>query len=325
MSQQLILEIEDNLHGKRIDAALSAIIDDMSRSTICELITNGKVVVEDKLITKPSFKVSSGNKVCVTIEQEQTTDIIAQDIPLNIVYEDDDVLVINKPINFVVHPGAGINQGTVMNALLYHYPESRNLDRAGIVHRLDKDTSGLMVVAKSSLAQIRLVRAISKHQVVREYEAIAEGLISSGGTIDRAIGRDLNNRTRMAVLPEGMGREAITHYRVMEQYRAHTRIKLRLETGRTHQIRVHMASIDHPLLGDSQYGGKRVKHLKGASETLDQALVNFKHQALHASHIEFTHPVTREEMSFDAPLPDDFVNIINLLKEDYLLHKEELD
>lgn len=239
-----------------------------------------------------------------------------ENIPLDVIYEDEDLIVINKPVGLVVHPGAGCKDGTVMNAMLYHYPQTVSLARAGIVHRLDKDTSGLMVIALSKYAQIKLVRAISKHDVVREYEAICEGLITSGGTIEADINRDPYNRTRMAVVCDGMGREAITHYRVMEQFREHTLVKLRLETGRTHQIRVHMASIDHPLLGDMTYGGKRLKIMKGASVELTEALKHYRHQALHAAHIEFMHPIKGEMMSFDAPLPDDFTNLINLLRED---------
>ena len=243
-----------------------------------------------------------------------------QDLPLDIIYQDDDILIINKPINFVVHPGAGIKDGTVMNAVLYHFPQTSSLPRAGIVHRLDKDTSGLMVIALSQLAQQVLTKAIAKHDVVREYEAIAEGQITAGGTIDAPIGRDPHVRTKMAVMPEGIGREAVTHYRVMERFRAHTRLRLRLETGRTHQIRVHMASIHHPLLGDNQYGGKRLKMLPGASEELANMLRNYRHQALHAVHIEFAHPKTKEMMSFDVPIPEDMSKLIDLLRKDCKEH-----
>ena len=253
------------------------------------------------------------------MDEPESLEAVPEDIPLNIVYQDDDLIVINKPINFVVHPGAGVKNGTVMNAMLYHFPQTAVLARAGIVHRLDKDTSGLMVIALSQTAQHHLIKAISKHLVVREYEAIVEGELTAGGTVDAPIGRDLHNRTRMAVMPDGMGREAVTHYRVMERYRAHTRLKLRLETGRTHQIRVHMASLHHPLLGDTQYGGRRIKHIAGASAELDQALNAYRHQALHASHIEFEHPVTGETLSFDAPIPEEMKNLMDLLREDYKL------
>lgn len=320
MPQNVILTITDEFHNKRLDAALGGLIDTHSRSTLREYIDEGKVAVDGVVITKPSIKVSSGQIVSVTIPDPEDLDAKPQDLPLDIIYQDDDILIINKPINFVVHPGAGIKDGTVMNAVLYHFPQTSSLPRAGIVHRLDKDTSGLMVIALSQLAQQVLTKAIAKHDVVREYEAIAEGQITAGGTIDAPIGRDPHVRTKMAVMPEGIGREAVTHYRVMERFRAHTRLRLRLETGRTHQIRVHMASIHHPLLGDNQYGGKRLKMLPGADEDLANMLRNYRHQALHAVHIEFAHPKTKEMMSFDVPIPEDMSKLIDLLRKDCKEH-----
>lgn len=320
MPQNVTLTITDEFHNKRLDAALGGLIDTHSRSALREYIDEGKVAVDGVVITKPSVKVSSGQTVTVEIPDPDDLDAKPQDLPLDIIYQDDDILVINKPINFVVHPGAGVKDGTVMNAVLYHFPQTSSLPRAGIVHRLDKDTSGLMVIALSQLAQQVLTKAIAKHDVVREYEAIAEGQITAGGTIDAPIGRDPHVRTKMAVMPEGIGREAVTHYRVMERFRAHTRLRLRLETGRTHQIRVHMASIHHPLLGDNQYGGKRLKMLPGASEDLANMLRNYRHQALHAVHIEFAHPKTKEMMSFDVPIPDEMSTLIDLLREDYKEH-----
>lgn len=320
MPQNVILTIPDEFHNKRLDAALGGLIDTHSRSTLREYIDAGKVSLDGVITTKASIKVSSGQTVSVEIPDPEDLNALPQDLPLDIIYQDDDILVINKPINFVVHPGAGIKDGTVMNAVLYHFPQTASLPRAGIVHRLDKDTSGLMVIALSQLAQQVLTKAIAKHDVVREYEAIAEGQITAGGTIDAPIGRDPHVRTKMAVMPEGIGREAVTHYRIMEHFRAHTRLRLRLETGRTHQIRVHMASIHHPLLGDAQYGGKRLKMLPGASEELSSMLRNYRHQALHAVHIEFIHPKNKEMMSFDVPIPNDMNKLIELLREDYKEH-----
>lgn len=320
MPQSVTLTITDEFHNKRLDAALGGLIDTHSRSTLREYIDEGRVAVDGVVITKPSVKVSSGQIVSVEIPDPEDLDAKPQDLPLDIIYQDDDILIINKPINFVVHPGAGVKDGTVMNAVLYHFPQTSALPRAGIVHRLDKDTSGLMVIALSQLAQQVLTKAIAKHDVVREYEAIAEGQITAGGTIDAPIGRDPHVRTKMAVMPEGIGREAVTHYRVMERFRAHTRLRLRLETGRTHQIRVHMASIHHPLLGDNQYGGKRLKMLPGASEELANMLRNYRHQALHAVHIEFAHPKTKEMMSFDVPIPEDMSKLIDLLRKDCKEH-----
>lgn len=316
MSEILTYTVDDELHGKRLDAALASFDDSYSRSTLGEYIKQGLVTVDGTVITKPSCKVASGQELVLTAPERESLEAVAQDIPIDVIYEDEDLIVINKPVGLVVHPGAGCKDGTVMNAMLYHYPQTKVLPRAGIVHRLDKDTSGLMVIALSKYAQIKLVRAISRHNVVREYEAICEGLITSGGTIEKDIARDPYNRTRMAVVHDGFGREAVTHYRVMEQFREHTLVKLRLETGRTHQIRVHMASIDRPLLGDFVYGGKRFKMMKGVSEELSEALRSFRHQALHAAHIEFIHPIRGEEMSFDAPIPDDFKQLVALLRED---------
>lgn len=316
MSEIFHYTVTDDLHGKRLDAALASFDDSNSRSTLGQFIKDGLVKLDGVVVTKSSTKVAAGQEIELTAPEREDLDAKPENIPLDVIYEDEDLIVINKPVGLVVHPGAGCKDGTVMNAMLYHYPQTASLARAGIVHRLDKDTSGLMVIALSKYAQIKLVRAISKHDVVREYEAICEGLITSGGTIEADINRDPYNRTRMAVVCDGMGREAITHYRVMEQFREHTLVKLRLETGRTHQIRVHMASIDHPLLGDMTYGGKRLKIMKGASVKLTEALKHYRHQALHAAHIEFMHPIKGEMMSFDAPLPDDFTNLINLLRED---------
>lgn len=323
MSEKTEYTVKDEHHGKRLDAFLAQIAPSYSRSALTQMIKDGFVQIDGKEVTKPSLKLSSAQIVSLSEQQREELENQPQDIPLDVIYEDEYLIVINKPVGLVVHPGSGIKDGTILNAMLYHYPETATLARAGIVHRLDKDTSGLMVIAREKYAQIKLIRAISKHDVVREYEAICQGLVTSGGTVEASIGRDSFNRTKMAVVNDGFGREAITHYRVMEQFREHTLLKLRLETGRTHQIRVHMASIDRPLLGDSVYGGRRLKMMKGASEELTNALRDFKHQALHAAHIEFIHPITGEEMSFDAPLPDDFKSLIKLLREDEQVNGEK--
>ena len=322
MTKILTFCVTDEFHGKRLDAALSALYPDRSRSVITQFIQNGMVELDGKKVIKPSLKVSSGQNVKLEIPEENAVEAKPQDLPLDVVYEDEDLIVINKPAGFVVHPGAGVPDGTVMNAVLFRYPQTAALPRAGIVHRLDKDTSGLMVIALSQLAQIKLTRAISKHNVVREYEAVAEGLITAGGTIEGDIARDPTNRTRMAVVPDGMGREAVTHYRVMEQFRAHTLLRLRLETGRTHQIRVHLASIDHPLIGDPQYG-RGLRILKGSSDAFANTLRSFRRQALHAAHIEFKHPASGENLSFDAPRPKDFEDLIEALRQDKKDHPDE--
>ena len=274
------------------------------------------------MIARPSQKVAAGERIEISIADEGVPEAKPEDIPLDIVYEDSDIAVINKPAGLVVHPGAGVPDGTLMNGLLFRYPQAKDLPRAGIVHRIDKDTSGLMVVALSPRSQIRLSRAIAKHRVVREYEAIACGLLTAGGTIEGEIRRDPTNRTRMAVVPDGMGREAVTHYRVMERFRDHTLVRVRLETGRTHQIRVHMASIGHPQLGDPVYGyGLRL--LKGASEEFTAALRAFRRQALHAARLSFDHPITGEALDFSAPLPSDMLSLIEALRKDRDEHAED--
>lgn len=317
--EERILHITEAEHGLRLDQALGALCEDYSRTALRALIDEGKILVDGR-VEKPRFKVSLGQEILMQLPKREALEAEPQDLPINVIYEDEDILILDKNAGLVVHPGSGVTDGTLMNALLFHYPQTATLPRAGIVHRLDKDTSGLMVVALNETAQQKLMAAISKHEVVREYDAIAEGLITAGGTVDAPIGRDLHNRTRMAVMPEGMGREAVTHYRVAEHYRAHTRLRLRLETGRTHQIRVHMAYLHHPLLGDPQYGGRRLRHLAKASPELEKALLNFRRQALHAAHLELVHPATGETLAFDAAVPPDLQNLMDLLRKDNQEH-----
>ncbi|MEX6160587.1 23S rRNA pseudouridine(1911/1915/1917) synthase RluD [Proteus mirabilis] len=278
--------------------------------------------VNDKIINKPKEKMLGGEKIEVDALIEEDVRWEPQNIPLNIVYEDDDILVINKPRDLVVHPGAGNPDGTVLNALLYRYQEIVNVPRAGIVHRLDKDTTGLMVVAKTVPAQTHLVEALQRREITREYEAVATGRMTAGGLVNEPISRHPTKRTHMAVHP--MGKPAVTHYRVMEHFRAHTRLRLRLETGRTHQIRVHMAHIHHPLIGDQLYGG-RPRPLKGASEEFRETLRRFDRQALHATMLRLYHPITGIEMEWHAPLPDDMVELIRVLKVDAEQFKDEMD
>lgn len=323
MSQQIRLNatVADSQLGQRLDQALAELFPDYSRSRIKEWILDNRVQVNDKIINKPKEKMLGGEKIEVDALIEEDVRWEPQNIPLNIVYEDDDILVINKPRDLVVHPGAGNPDGTVLNAL-YRYPEIVNVPRAGIVHRLDKDTTGLMVVAKTVPAQTHLVEALQRREITREYEAVATGRMTAGGLVNEPISRHPTKRTHMAVHP--MGKPAVTHYRVMEHFRAHTRLRLRLETGRTHQIRVHMAHIHHPLIGDQLYGG-RPRPLKGASEEFRETLRRFDRQALHATMLRLYHPITGIEMEWHAPLPDDMVELIRVLKVDAEQFKDEMD
>ncbi|MBD1564348.1 23S rRNA pseudouridine(1911/1915/1917) synthase RluD [Vibrio sp. SA48] len=322
MAQQIELTntVKDSQLGQRLDQAVAELFADFSRSRLKEWLLDGKVQVNGEVITKPRTKVMGGEIITVQAELEDEERWEAQDIPLDIVYEDDDIIVINKPRDFVVHPGAGTPDGTVLNALLFHYPAIAEVPRAGIVHRLDKDTTGLMVVAKTVPAQTHLVRALQKRNITREYEAIAIGTMTAGGMIDKPIGRHSTKRTLMAVSP--LGKPAVTHYRVAEHFREHTRIRLRLETGRTHQIRVHMSYLQHPLLGDTAYGG-RARIPKGATEELAEMIRGFDRQALHAVMLRFNHPVTGENLEFHAPVPDDMVEMAEALRVDTKLNKKE--
>ncbi|RUO57905.1 23S rRNA pseudouridine(1911/1915/1917) synthase RluD [Pseudidiomarina insulisalsae] len=307
-------------NGKRLDQTLAELFPDYSRSRLKNWITDQCVKVDGKLVDKPREKMITGMTVEVTAELIEEQRFEAQPIRLNIVYEDDAIMVINKPAGLVVHPGAGTPSGTLLNALLHHYPAIDQVPRAGIIHRLDKDTTGLMVVAKTLPAQTHLVAAMQEREITREYEAVCNGAMTAGGHVDEPIGRHPTKRTHMAVV--AMGKPALTHYRVVERFRNHTHLRLRLETGRTHQIRVHMAHIRHPLVGDITYGG-RPRPPQDASPELLAYLRGFKRQALHAARLSLHHPITGEWLSFDAPTPDDFVELVKLLRADRNAHAEE--
>ncbi|WP_077287164.1 23S rRNA pseudouridine(1911/1915/1917) synthase RluD [Cognaticolwellia aestuarii] len=305
--------VPESCLGKRFDQTLAEMFPDYSRSRLKEWILAGHVTVDGVVVDKAREKMFGGEQIAINTEVEAEVRFAAQDLPLNIVYEDDDILVINKPAGFVVHPGAGNPDGTVLNALLHHCPQLDVVPRAGIVHRLDKDTTGLMVVAKTIAAQTNLVESLQAREITREYEAIANGTMTAGGLVDEPIGRHATKRTHMAVTFSG--RPSVTHYRVMEKFRLHTRLRLRLETGRTHQIRVHMAHITHPLVGDPVYGG-RPRPPKNASEELREMLRQFKRQALHAAMLSLYHPITGEQMTWHADIPDDMVALTNILRAD---------
>ena len=307
----LNIVIPDRLIGQRIDSALAAMLPDYSRSKITSWVRSGKALVNNKTF-KPKEKVLGGEIIALTLLKEKSNAWLGEDIAIDVVYEDDDIIVVNKPVGLVTHPGAGNWTGTLANALLHYDPSLANLDRAGIVHRLDKNTSGLMVVARSELAQKNLVEQLQTHAVSREYSAIVYGHMISGGSIDAPIGRDPKDRIRQAVVEEGEGKDAITHYRVIDRFAHHTHVKCILETGRTHQIRVHMSFAEHPLVADPMYGGK-IRFPKKADDKLKEALKAFNRQALHAKKLTLSHPITGEEISWKAPLPDDMQGLLEVL------------
>ena len=304
--------IPDHLGGMRLDQALAAFLPHFSRTQIQEWIKSGDITVDNKK-WKARDTILGGETIIIDAMRKAQPAWNAEPIDLNIIYEDEAIIIVNKSAGMVVHPAAGNFENTLLNALLHHAPSLQQLPRAGILHRLDKNTSGLLIIAKTHEALQHLSLQLKNHDIIRIYQAIVFGVMTSGGTINEPIGRHPIQRKRMAVIETG--KEAVTHYRITERYRAYTRLKVQLETGRTHQIRVHMAYIRHPLLGDPVYGG-RLQLPKGASQDLIQELRAFKRQALHASELSITHPVTNKMMTWNAPLPDDMVNLIEVLKRD---------
>lgn len=309
---QLAAEVPFDLGGQRLDQVAAQLFSDHSRSRLAGWIKDGRLKV-DGAVLRPRDIVHAGSRLELDVELEAQGEWVAQDIELDIVYEDDHILVIDKPTGMVVHPAAGHQDGTLLNALLHHVPHLANVPRAGIVHRLDKDTTGLMVVAKTLEAHTNLVAQLQARSVSRIYEAIVTGVIVAGGTVDAPIGRHGVQRQKMAVIETG--KVAISHYRVLERFRAHTHTRVKLETGRTHQIRVHMTHIGHPLVGDPTYGG-RFRIPPGASPTLVESLRDFPRQALHARFLELDHPATGVRMKWESPLPDDFTWLLSLLRQD---------
>lgn len=350
-----------DVYAKRLDQVLVELLPEFSRSRLQHWIKKGNVLVNGQVL-KAKSRVNGGDQIQITIEPEEQGEWEAEDIPLDIVFEDQHILVLNKPAGLVVHPAAGNYTGTLLNALLYHCSELITVPRAGIVHRLDKDTSGLLVVAKTLKAQAHLVQQLQRRAFEREYEAIVVGEMTGGGSVDEAIGRHPTQRTKMAVVnrfrnsasrnhtsrnstsgddgfqsngfqsngfqsnglqsngSRSRGKEAITHYRIKQRYHGYTRLQVKLETGRTHQIRVHMAYIRHPLVGDPVYAG-RFKLPAGQNEELKQFLHNFRRQALHARKLGLTHPDSEEWMSWEAAPPRDMQQLSQLL---YDYSKEQI-
>ena len=304
--------VPDHMMGWRLDQAAADLFDDFSRERLKQWIKDGSLTC-DGAPSKPKSKLLGGETLTIDARLEDSARWTPQAIELDIRYEDDHVLVINKSAGLVVHPAAGNPDGTLLNALLHHCPPLAALPRAGIVHRLDKQTTGLMVVAKTLVAQTSLVEQLQEKTVTREYDAIAMGTMIAGGRVDAPIGRHPRDRKRQAVV--STGKPAVTHYRVQERFRGHTHIRCRLETGRTHQIRVHMAHVHHALVGDPAYGG-RLKMVAGASESLKEALRHFHRQALHARRLAFVHPASGETVTVEAELPDDMTVLLHHLRLD---------
>ena len=312
-------EIPEEMAGMRLDQAVAKIWSEFSRGRLQEWIKKGQLRVNgDQWRSKD--KVSGGESIVLaaTLEALESR-VVPEAIELDVVYEDDTIIVINKPAGLVVHPAAGHASGTLQNALLHRYPEIAAVPRAGIVHRLDKLTSGLMVVARTVQAHYSLVEQLQERTVSREYLAVVVRVMPSGGTIESQIGRHPVDRKRMAVLKDG-GKIAITHYRVEKRFRQHTLVRVKLETGRTHQIRVHMASIQYPLIGDPVYGG-RFKMPANCTEEFQETLRGFKRQALHATRLELNHPATGELIHWQVDVPEDMQELIDMLDQDLRDHE----
>lgn len=304
--------VPESLSGSRLDQIAAKLFPDYSRSRLQSWIKDGSLLVNRKAL-KAKDKLVAGDLLEVETDLVVSEGWTAEKLPLDIVYEDEHLLVLNKGVNMVVHPAAGNREGTLLNGLLHYCPVLDELPRAGIVHRLDKDTSGLMVVAKTLKAHAGLVKMLQARTVTREYEAVIKGVLTGGGTVDKPLGRHPVNRKKRAIVDSGQ--HAVTHYRVISKFRSYTHVQVNLETGRTHQIRVHMAAINHALIGDPLYAG-RLQLPAGCSPTLAEFLRNFKRQALHARRLGFLHPITKQEVEWEVGHPDDFQALLDLLAAD---------
>ncbi|MBA2710569.1 MAG: 23S rRNA pseudouridine(1911/1915/1917) synthase RluD [Tatlockia sp.] len=315
ISKQVI--IPRDYHGQRLDIVLAQLFPDFSRSQLSAWLKEGAITL-NKGKSKPKDKVLGGEELNMEIDFEKFNpyqdSYLPEAIPLDIVYEDEQVIVINKPAGLVVHPGAGNREHTLVNALLHHHGDLQYLPRAGIIHRLDKETTGLLVCAKTLPAHTNLIRQMQAREIQRHYQTLVQGHLISGGKIETCYGRHPRNRLKMAVCTQG--REAITHYSIRKQYQDFTLLEVQLMTGRTHQIRVHMAHINHPVVGDPLYGG-RIRFPSQATDELREIFRSFSRQALHASKLAFKQPESEIVLTFEVPLPDDFKTLLNALDEHF--------
>lgn len=310
--QQQSIEVDETYAGERLDKVLAAYFPDLSRSRLQAWIKNSQVKVDEEVVNKPKHKILGGETLEVETTLEDQGEWQATEIPLNIHYEDDHLLIINKPVGLVVHPAPGHYTDTLVNGLLFKYPELRKLARAGIVHRLDKDTSGILVVAKTAEAHNHLVAQLQERAFHREYLALVHGEIVAGDTIELPIGRHPVSRKKMAVVE--YGKEAVTHYRIVEKFKEFTLVQVKLETGRTHQIRVHFSYLKHPLVGDPVYCVKNLKP-KGMSESFAKTFDGFRRQALHAKVLGLTHPESGEWMQWECDIPEDMLELMQAIRE----------
>jgi len=309
----LLAVVPAELQDARLDAAAAQSFPEYSRMRLKAWIEQGRLTLNGVACSKPRQPVAAGDRLELRPEASAESTLIPQNLPLDVVYADAHLLVLNKPAGFTVHPGAGAPDGTVQNALLHHYPQTAGVPRAGLIHRLDKDTTGLMVVALDEAAHTGLTAAMARREIRREYDALVNGALVVGGTIDAPLGRHPRDRVKRAVVLGG--RPAVTHYKVSERFAWHTLLRVRLETGRTHQIRVHLAHIKHPVAGDPVYGGETFR-ARGASGELRAAVSGLGRQALHAAALGFEHPLTGESLSFTAPRPADFEALLTLLRRE---------
>lgn len=310
-NQQIVSTVPPEMDGQRLDQVVASLCPQYSRSQLQKWIKAGHILVDDKVL-KPKDRLTGGEAIIINAVHEVQTEFEPESIELDIVYEDDAIMVINKPTGLVVHPAAGNWSGTLVNALLHHNPSLEMLPRAGIVHRLDKETTGLMVVAKTLEAHTKLVALLQDRDVSREYLALVFGKVVAGSTIEANIGRHHVDRKKQAVIDSG--KEAITHYRVEERFSHHTLLRVSLETGRTHQIRVHLSWKHMPIVGDPTYGG-RPRVPAGISDELREALQSFPRQALHATRLGLVHPESGEYMEWEVPVPEDMAKLLKLLSE----------